>query len=139
MANEEPQVATISKQGDVVPIAVHHTDVLTDLEGQEFLQSGAQADSVSVNAVTPINQPDSANPTKALNDQAQTCKDNKDKFSAPKTGDDQHEQTFRQRVEAALVAQKVSIDDHQRAQLIELLCKHKDLWIAKELVKINYE
>ena len=142
VANEEPQVATISKQGDVVPIAVNHTDVLTDLEGREFHQPGAQADSVNVNAVTPINQPDSANPTKALNDQAQTCKDNKDKFSAPKTGDDQHEwdeQTFRQRVEAALVAQKVAIDDHQRAQLIELLCKHKDLWIAKELGKINYE
>ena len=33
----------------------------------------------------------------------------------------------------------MALDDKQRDQLLELLVKHKDLWIAKKLGRMDFE
>ena len=95
----------------------------------------------TINSVASTNQTTQREVAQHANE-ASTCNNSGGKDVNPKPSDDQHEwddNTFQQRVEAALLAQKVPIDDRQRAQLTGLLCQHEDLWISKQLRKLDDE
>ena len=111
-----------------------------DGDGQTKL---ADVSPIRVNAVTPIGQsaPESSQQP-AISGADPTVQHTQPAGNSSTPSDDQHEWdelTFRRRVEAALLAQKVALDDKQRDQLLELLVKHKDLWIAKKLGRMDFE
>ena len=73
---------------------------------------------------------------------ASTCDNSSEQNMNPKPSDDQHEwdeHTFQQRVEAALMAQKVPIDDHQRAQLTESQSNGENIHLNKEEPQVAKE
>ena len=134
VATNMPQVAENSKH--VVMSAVNRT-LRVEPELGQVQQPHLAADTPTVSAVTPVAQTQH-DTNQRVDKESRARNDDGDEDPKPKPSDDQHEWdelTFRQRVEAALLAQKVDIDDTQRAQLIELLCKHKHLWIAKQSTK----
>jgi hypothetical protein len=138
VATNMPQVADNSKHVEMS--AVNQT-LRVEPEVEQVQQPQSAADTPTISAVTPVAQTQH-DTNQRVDIESLARNDDGDEDPKPKPSDDQHEWdelTFRQRVEAALLAQKVDIDDTQRAQLIELLCKHKHLWIAKQLGRLDYE
>ena len=117
---------------------MNQTRVSIEPEGDHVQRPLSAAKISIINAIT------SNNPRRHSSTGGQGSDDlrtNGNKSSAPKFCDNQHqcdEQTFRQRVNAVLWTRKMATDQ-QRAQLIELMFKHNDLWIARQLENLGYE
>ena len=120
------------------------TFVVVDLDGVGDQTSISDGTNIQINAVQPIGQapPNNAHQPAINSERSPTSHNTQLDAQIPKSVDDQHEwdeHTFRNRVEASLLAQKVNLGDNQRDQLLQLLVKHKDLWIAKKLGRMDFE